>query len=136
MKHITPLFAVLTLALATTVVRAQDPVKVDAKHYKVEFENAQVRVLRIHYGPKEKSVMHSHPGGVAVFLTEGKIKFTLPGGKTQDMTVKAGETQLTDAGAHLPENTGDKAFELVLVELKAPAAAAAPAKAPTKAQPK
>ena len=136
MKHITPLFAVLTLALATTVVWAQDPVKVDAKHYKVEFENAQVRVLRIHYGPKEKSVMHSHPAGVAVFLTEGKIKFTLPGGKTQDMTVNAGAAQLTDAGAHLPENTGDKAFELILVELKAPAAAAAPAKAPTKAQPK
>jgi len=138
MKHITPLFAVLTLALATTVVWAQDPVKVDAKHYKVEFENAQVRVLRIHYGPKEKSVMHSHPAGVAVFLTEGKFKFTLPapGGKTQDMTVKAGEARFIAAEAHLPENTGDKAFELILVELKAPAAAAAPAKAPTKAQPK
>jgi quercetin dioxygenase-like cupin family protein len=130
MKHITPLFAVLMLALATTAVRAQDAVKVDAKHYKVEFENAQVRVLRVHYGPKEKSVMHSHPGAVAVFLTEGKVKFTLPGGKTQDLTVKAGEARLTDAGAHLPENIGDKAFELVLVELKAPAAA--PAKAPTK----
>jgi len=33
-----------------------DPVKVDPKHYKVEMENDRVRVLRITYGPQEKSV--------------------------------------------------------------------------------
>jgi hypothetical protein len=35
----------------------KDPVKVDSKHYSVEFENDKVRVLRIKYGPGEKSVM-------------------------------------------------------------------------------
>ena len=45
------------LCLAALPLAAQDPVKVDPKHYKVELENAQVRVLRIHYGPHEKSVM-------------------------------------------------------------------------------
>src|ERR1700735_4725058 len=45
------------LCLTGSVAFAQDPVKVDPKHYKVEFENAQVRILRIHYGPHEKSVM-------------------------------------------------------------------------------
>jgi hypothetical protein len=34
---------------------AEDPVKVDPKHYKVEFENDRVRVVRIKYGPGEKS---------------------------------------------------------------------------------
>ena len=29
---------------------AEDPVKVDPRHYKVEFENERVRVLRIKYG--------------------------------------------------------------------------------------
>jgi len=47
-----------------------DPVKVDPKHYKVEFENASVRVLRISYAPGEKSVMHYHPNAVAVYLTD------------------------------------------------------------------
>jgi hypothetical protein len=32
-----------------------DPVKVDSKHYTVEVENEKVRVLRIKYGPHEKS---------------------------------------------------------------------------------
>jgi len=112
-------FAPLVVLLFVSVVAfAQDATKVDAKHYKVEFENARVRVLRIHYGPHEKSVMHSHPDSVAVFLTDGDIKMTTPDGKTQDVKAKAGTTQWEPAGAHLPENTGDKAFELILTELK------------------
>jgi hypothetical protein len=41
-------------------------VKVDPKHYKVEFENERVRVLRIKYGAGEKSVMHSEPVAHAI----------------------------------------------------------------------
>ena len=78
------------IALVTTVVVAQDPAMVDTKHYKVTFENEQVRVLKITYGPKEKSVMHEHPNGVAIFLRDGQIRFHLADGKFQDATVKAG----------------------------------------------
>jgi quercetin dioxygenase-like cupin family protein len=97
---------------------AQDPVKVDPKHYKVELENDQVRVLRISYGPGEKSVMHEHPASVAVFLTDGHVKFTDHDGKSQESSPKAGATIWSAAGKHLPENVGDKPFELILVELK------------------
>jgi quercetin dioxygenase-like cupin family protein len=95
-----------------------DPVKVDPQHYKVEFENENVRVLRISYGPGEKSVMHSHPNAVAVYLSDGMTRMTTPDGKSQDITVKAGGTTWTPAGTHLPQNVGDKPFELILVELK------------------
>lgn len=97
---------------------AQDAVKVDPKHYKVELENDQVRVLRITYGPHEKSVMHAHPDSMAIFLTDGHGKFTLPDGKTVDAPFKAGSTMWSPAGQHLPENVGDQPFELILVELK------------------
>jgi quercetin dioxygenase-like cupin family protein len=95
-----------------------DPVKVDAKHYKVQFENDSVRVLHISYGPGEKSVMHSHPNGVAVYLTDGMVSMTTPDGKSQDMPGKAGDAVWTPAGNHLPQNVGAKAFQVVLVELK------------------
>jgi len=108
--------AVTGLAIGGAV--AQDPTVVDAKHYKVMFENEQVRVLKITYGPKEKSVMHEHPNGVAVFITDGQIKFELPDGKSQDAAVKAGQAMFAPGGKHLPENVGDKPFEVVLVELK------------------
>lgn len=100
------------------LVSAQDAVKVDPKHYTVVSENDQVRILKVHYGPHEKSVMHSHPNSVAVFLTDAHATFTFPDGKTQVLTPKAGESQYTAAGTHLPENTGDKGMDVILVELK------------------
>lgn len=103
---------------------AQDAVKADPKHYKVEFENDQVRVLRISYGPHEKSVMHSHPAGVVIYVTDAKGKFTLPGGKTTDASAKPGTVVWTDGVTHQPENTGDKPFEVIQVELKTKPAAA------------
>ena len=111
------------LLVTAAPAMAQDPVKVDPKHYKLEFENDQVRVLRITYGPGEKSVMHEHPDAMAIFLTDGDSKFTLPDGTTQAPPMKAHSTLWTPAGKHLPENTGSKPFELVLVEMKGKAAA-------------
>ena len=111
----TALFAVILL---TRVGFAQDATKVDPKHYKVEFENDEVRVLRITYGPGEKSVMHSHPEGVVVFLSDGNSKFTFPDGTTQDTKVKAGQVIWTSESTHQPENTGDKSFEVIQVEMK------------------
>jgi hypothetical protein len=55
-----------------------------------KFENDRVRVLRIRYGAGEKSVMHSHPKSIAVFLTDAHGKFTYPDGKTEDINAKAG----------------------------------------------
>ena len=73
---------VLFLCVTAALAFAQDAVKVDPAHYKVESENAQVRVLRVHYGPHEKSVLHSHPASVVVYLTDGTIKFTDAEGKS------------------------------------------------------
>ena len=112
---------VLCVCLAPSL-SAQDAVKVDPKHYTVVSENDQVRVLKIHYGPHEKSVMHSHPASVAVFLTDANGQFSYPDGKKENFAVKAGNAQYSAAETHLPENTSDTAFDLILVELKGKAA--------------
>jgi len=121
--------ALLVLSFAS-VVRAQDAVKVDPKHYTVMSENDQVRILKVHYGPHEKSVMHSHPHGVAVFMTDVNGKFHFPDGRTEDMARKAGEATYTPGVTHLPENTSDQPFEVIVIEMKEPAGkpAAKPAK--------
>ena len=119
--------AVMCVCVAP-ILFAQDAVKVDPKHYSVVSENDQVRILKVHYGPHEKSVMHSHPNTVAVFLTDAKGTFTFPDGKKQDFSVKAGQSQYSAAGVHLPENTGDAGMDVIVIELKGKAAA--PAKAP------
>lgn len=111
-------FVAAALVACAVPAYAQDPVKVDPNHYKVEFENDQVRVLRITYGVGKKSVMHEHPANVAVFLTDAHVKFTQPDGKIQDAPAKAGTVQWDAGGKHLPENVGDKRLEVIVVELK------------------
>ncbi len=95
-----------------------DPVKVDPKHYKVEFENDKVRVLRIKYGLNEKSVMHKHPDGIGVFLNDQQGKFTYPDGRTEKIDMKKGTPAWFPAVEHLPENIGKNPIELIFIELK------------------
>jgi len=112
---------------------AQDPVKVDPDHYKVAINNATVRVLKIHYGPHEKSKMHYHPNAVAIPLTSGKVIFWLPGGKHTEVDMVAGQAMWTAAGRHNPENASDADMDVILVEMKTPKKKAAPKPANTNA---
>ena len=109
----------------TAVARAQqaasahaDPVKVDPKHYKVEFENDKVRVLRVSYAAGETSVMHYNPDSVIVSLTGDKTRMTTPDGKSREASAKAGEVIWSPAGSRLPQNVNDKRDEVIIVELK------------------
>lgn len=120
-------FVLIFIALFLLSIRtasAQDAVKEDPKHYKVELENDDVRVLRIYYEPGEKSVMHEHPKGVAIFLTDYQAKFTTPTGEEIPVSGKAGQVIWTDGDKHLPENTGNKSFEVIQIEMKSRPAAA------------
>ena len=108
----------LLLASVAQVAMAQDPVAAAPGQYKVEFEDDAVRVLRVVYAPGEKSAMHEHPDSVAVYITGGHIRITLPDGRVGEPRVPPGATMRHAAGSHAIENLGDAPFELVLVELK------------------
>lgn len=95
-----------------------DPTVVDPDHYTSEFENDRVRVLRIRYGVGETSVMHHHPDGVAIFLTDHAVSFELPDGSTEEVTGKAGDVELAPGGSHLPTNVSSQPVEVILVELE------------------
>ena len=116
------LLGVVVCLFLVPIVSAPDAVKTDPKHYSVVTENDQVRILKVHYGPHEKSIMHSHPATVAVFLTDAKGQFAYPDGKKVDFAVKAGDAQYEAANTHLPENTGDAGMDVIVVELKGHAA--------------
>jgi hypothetical protein len=91
---------------AASAATKLDPTVVDPKHYKIEFENEYVRVLRIHFGPREKSPMHEHLlNRVVVYLNDQ------PGGK-------ADEARMAAAGTHTEENASDAPADRVAVELK------------------
>jgi beta-alanine degradation protein BauB len=118
-------YGVALCVCLVTALSAQDATKVDPTHYTVVSENAQVRILKVHYGPHEKSVMHSHPATVAVFLTDASGQFNYPDGKKESFTVKAGDAQYAASTIHMPENTGDNGMDVIVVELKGKATKAA-----------
>jgi len=104
----------LTCALVSAA-RAQDPTKVEPKHYKLNFENEYVQVVAVHYGPHEKSEMHDHPGGVVVVITGGHLRFTDQNGKVTEVYSKTGETRWFPPFKHKVENLGDEPYNAVYV---------------------
>ena len=123
MKRIISLLAFSLLASVTAL--AQDPMKADPQNYKVEFENDKVRVLRVRIGARAKTPTHSHPDHVVIAVTDTKVRHIFPDGKMDDREVKAGTAIWTPAVTHAGENLAGKPFEVILVELKSPAAASA-----------
>src|ERR1700716_3483883 len=114
-----PLYGLVVCLCLAPFLQAQDAAKVDPKHYTVLSENDQVRILKVHYGPHEKSVMHSHPAAVAAFLTDAHGQFTYPDGKRDGSAIKSGAARYRAAATHLPEKRGDKGMDLIVVVLKA-----------------
>jgi hypothetical protein len=80
--------------------------------YKVEVDNAWVRVVREIVPPHETSATHTHPAAVTVWLTA-------PGHKPGDVTY-------SEAGAHTLKNASAQPLEAVVIELKTGAPASTP----------
>ncbi len=110
--------AVVLAFLVVEVTLAQDPIKVEPAHYKLAFENEWVQVVDVHYGPHERSRMHSHPGGVVVVLTEGHLRFTDEHGKTTEVFAKPGESRWYPPFKHKVENLGDTSYNAVYIAVK------------------
>jgi uncharacterized RmlC-like cupin family protein len=96
-----------------------DPVKLDPKHYKLEFENAQVRVIRARIEGHGITPMHQHSlNRVTVFLTDQDFRVTDSKGKVGIVKHKAGDVVWGTPTTHSEENLSDQPFEVVAVELK------------------
>ena len=101
---------------------AGDPVELDPQHYQLEYENDRLRVLRVRFGPNEKSVMHRHPVGVAIILSDCDFKFNLRHDKAQNVVGTRGQViGFDEPFEHLPENLSARPFEALFVEVKEPA---------------
>ncbi len=116
MKSLTLAVALVALPLAAT---AQDPVKVDPAIYKVAIDNAAVRVLKIDVAAGAKTTMHSHPDAMLIPLSSGKVRFTLPDGKTEDGEMVKETAAYTPASTHAGANVGTTKVDAILVEFKA-----------------
>jgi beta-alanine degradation protein BauB len=100
------------------IADSTDPVQADAKHNKVEFENAHIRVLRAHYDGHERSPLHSHPTNIVITLTGGQIRVTDASGNVTQGVVAEHSIGSGPALTHAIENLTDTPYEVVVIELK------------------
>jgi hypothetical protein len=101
------------------VSTARDALKVDPQHFKLEFENSQVRVLRVRMGPKESVPMYqSVLNHLVVYITDANVRETPDGGKAEVAQHKSAEFTWRGPLTHKLENLSDKPFEAVIVEFK------------------
>jgi hypothetical protein len=112
------------LALLTAGLSAQEGIATLPQHYKLQFENAWVKVTAVRYGPNEKLPGHTHTPNAAayVYLNDGPpVIFSHDGGKpaTRPAT-KAGAFRVYRGlrEVHAVENTGNAASEFLRVEFK------------------
>ncbi len=98
-------------ALLALPMAAQTPPAID---------NDQVRVLIVTDQPKHKSALHEHKvNRVMIYLDPGTDRITYEDGRVEDLKFRANEIRWSPAGGkHTSENTGERPFRIVEVELK------------------
>lgn len=121
MKARTLLPMVSLVVLYSGAALAQDALKADPAHYKVVFENASVRILKIDYAVGAKSKVHQHPDAIVIPMNDSTVRFTMADGKSEERDMAAGSAMYTPAITHTPENIGKNRIDGLLVEFKTPA---------------
>jgi len=91
---------------APAVTSKLDPTVVDQRHYKVEFENDQVRVLRVHYEAHDEGARHEHLlNRVVVYMND-------------QSGAKADDVRMSGPAVHTEQNAGDQPADRIAIELK------------------
>ncbi len=96
-----------------------DPVKLDPRHYTLEFENSQVRVVRVKVEPHGTTPLHAHTTHrVTVLLTDQKFQAEDQNGKVTIVEHKAGDVTWGSAVEHKEQNLSDQPFEALNIDIK------------------
>jgi hypothetical protein len=101
------------------VATGRDPLKVNRKNVKVEFENEYVRVLRCKYLANVREPLHEHTndGRLTVALDDVVLKVTTQGAEDRTVTLGAGEASWS-VGPVVHAAQANRAVDLIVLELK------------------
>jgi len=102
------------------VSTALDPLRVDPQDFKLEFENPQVRVLRLKMGPRQSVPMHEYVlNRIVYYYTDQNVRETSPEGKAEVRRHRAGNWVWEGSPRKLKlDNLNDKPFEAIVVEFR------------------
>ncbi len=120
--------AVVLIALMaglSTLAHSQDLLTVAPQTARVEYEDARIRVVRLHIPPAGQLPMHDRPARVVITLTPNNVTTTRPDGSSSHVRAAAETANWSEPGRRSVTNL-DGALENVIVELKGNLATAQP----------
>jgi beta-alanine degradation protein BauB len=100
------------------VFARHDPLKIDPKHYRLDYENEHVRAIRLTLKADEAVPMHDDVDALAVCIQECHLRFTWPNGHIQDVHMESGETRWLYGDTHSTRNLNTNPMEMLFIEVK------------------
>jgi quercetin dioxygenase-like cupin family protein len=128
------MFLALALAAPLSAAVSQDLVDVAPQMAKVEYEDARVRVVRLHIPEKASVPMHDRPRRVVISLSANDVRLTRADGTVSVTRTQAGTVAWSEPAVRRVENLGGPVYNIV-VELKQAPEPAKPLAAPPSAPP-
>ena len=98
----------------------RDPMLVDAPHFRIMLDNEHVRVLLLHLKPREGTEETQFAARLEIALNDVTADEEFAGGKLEERRLSTQEAAWKEAQLKSIINAGDKAFDVVMVELKHP----------------
>jgi hypothetical protein len=100
-------------------ISTRDPLKVNPKNVKVEFENEYVRVLRCKYAANVREPLHEHlsENRLTLALHDVEMKVTTQGAEDRMATLAAGQGAWS-TGPVIHAAEANRSVEVIVIELK------------------
>jgi hypothetical protein len=106
------------LPLASGTSGPQDKSPLDTGVSKIEFENDQIRVLRVSYAPHYKSPMRDYSHQFNVAITPNDLRLSFPDGTSRSIQHAAHDIFWTDPDTHAVENVSDTSALIIEIVFK------------------
>lgn len=106
---------------AASVARAQDPVQLNPRSYRVAFENERCRVLEYHAKPGLGVCgigRHFHPAHLTIAMSGGKVRAVAEDGTVRTAVAPPGKLFWAPAEIHEVENISGRGMHALIIEFK------------------
>jgi len=104
--------------LPELVSQERDAFSADSKHFHRDFENKQIRVLRLTLEADESVPMHRTSDTLLVCIKSCHLRLQQPDGHIHDVHMNEGETRWLPSDIRSEKNIAGRPLEIIFIEIK------------------
>lgn len=105
-------------SLRVTALEKSNALQLNRKQYHLDFENGEMRVLRLTLDANSGTRLHKTADSLLVCIDNCDVRFEEPGGRIHDVHMDPGESRWIWASMRSEKNLSGKPLQIVVIELK------------------